>query len=194
MTTLTSSNTTPRRGSKQGISRTTVLVVIASETAFFGTLLMSYLYLRTGQADWPFAHPSLPRLVVPGINTLILIASAVVAWSAQRASGRGDRPALKFRLMLSLALGLVFIAGQVFEFTRTGMRPDDLAFGGVFFALMGFHGLHVLAGQILNGMSAYRLEQGALDDGLRASIEAGVWFWTYVVAVWIVLFAALYVV
>jgi cytochrome c oxidase subunit 3 len=190
MTTMASS----RQGSKQGVARTTVLVVIASETAFFGTLLMSYLYLRTGQMDWPFAHPTLPRLVFPGINTLILIASMVVAWSAQSASRRGDREALKFRLLLSLALGLVFIAGQVFEFTRTGMRPDDLAFGGVFFALMGFHGLHVLAGQLLNGMSAYRTDQGELDEGLQASVEAGVWFWTYVVAVWLLLFAALYLV
>jgi cytochrome c oxidase subunit 3 len=97
-------------------------------------------------------------------------------------------------LSLSLVLGLVFIAGQVFEFTRNGMRPDDLAFGGVFFALMGFHVLHVLAGELLNGMSVYRTDQGELDEGLRASVEAGVWFWTYVAVVWIVLFAALYVV
>ena len=190
MTTLVSS----RQGSKQGISRTTVLVVIASETAFFGTLLMSYLYLRTGQTDWPFAHPALPRLIVPGINTLILIASMAVAWSAQQASRHGDKQALKIRLQLSLALGLVFIAGQVFEFTRTGMRPDDLAFGGVFFALMGFHGLHVMAGEILNGISAYRIDAKGLTEGLQASIEAGIWFWTYVVAVWIMLFAALYLV
>jgi len=190
MTTIASS----RQGTKQGISRTTVLVVIASETAFFGTLLMSYLYLRTGQMDWPFAHPALPRLIFPGINTLILIGSTAVAWSAQSASRRGDRQELKFRLSLSLVLGLVFIAGQVFEFTRNGMRPDDLAFGGVFFALMGFHVLHVLAGELLNGMSVYRTDQGELDEGLRASVEAGVWFWTYVAVVWIVLFAALYVV
>lgn len=186
--------TTPREENKQGIARTTVLIVMASETAFFGTLLMSYLYLRTGQTNWPFAHPSLPRLIVPGINSLILIISAVVAWAALRAARRGDRTMLRRGLLLSLGLGFVFIAGQVFEFTRTGMRPDDLAFGGVFFTLMGFHALHVLAGQLLNGLSVHRASRGALDAGLMASVEAGVWFWTFVTGVWLALFAALYLV
>lgn len=180
--------------SKRGVARTTVIVLIASESAFFGTLLMSYLYLRTGQASWPFMHPTLPRLVVPIVNTAILVVSTVIAWMALSAARRNDTPALKRWLFISLALGLVFLAGQVFEFTRTGMRPNDLAFGGVFFALMFFHGLHVLGGGVFNGINLYRAELGDFDGGEYAVVEAGVWFWTYVLVVWLMLAAALYLV
>ena len=50
--------------------------------------------------------------------------------------------------MLTLLLGLAFVAGQVFEFGHAGLQIDDQGLGAVFFTLMGFHALHVLAGVV----------------------------------------------
>lgn len=190
----TVSMTRPNKPNKRAVARTAMIVVLASETAFFGTLLMSYLYLRTGQTSWPFIHPELPRLIVPGVNTLILLASMAVAWIGQRSAEREAIAPLKRALAITSILGLIFMCGQIFEFTRTGMRPDGPAFGGVFFALMGFHGLHVMAGEVFNGLNLFRARRGDFDAGLQASIEAGVWFWTYITGVWVMLAAALYVI
>jgi cytochrome c oxidase subunit 3 len=185
---------TPGVMNRKSVAKTTLVVLIATETAFFGTLLMSYLYLRTGQADWPYMNHTLQRLIVPGLNTLLLVASAIVARLTVRSADKGDSEALKRGLAVVTLMGLVFVVGQVFEFTRNGMRPDDLAFGGVFFTLMGFHALHVIAGLVLNGMNLYRAELGDFGAEEHVPISVGAWFWYFVTIVWIVLFLALYLV
>ena len=72
------------------------------------------------------------------------------------------------------------------------MRIDDQAFGGVFFTLMGFHGLHVLAGVVFLSINLARARLGDFSPARYDAVEIGTWFWYYVAAVWIVLFAALY--
>lgn len=175
-------------------AKATLGVVLASETALFATLVMSYLLLRTGQAGWPYMHPSISRLALPAFNTGLLLVSAVMAWRSDRAIQGGKADQLKTGLALACLLGLLFIAGQTLEFTRSGMRPDDPAFGGVFFALMGFHGLHVVAGTVVLGLNLLRAQLGDFDQDRHTAVDMGTWFWYYVTAVWLVLFAVLYLI
>jgi cytochrome c oxidase subunit 3 len=94
--------------------------------------------------------------------------------------------------MLTLLLGLVFVTIQIYEFSHAGMRINDQAFGGVFFTLMGFHGLHVLAGVVFLIINLVRTRLGDFSPNRYEAVELGTWFWYYVTAVWVVLFGALY--
>lgn len=174
--------------------RTALVIVVAAESVFFGTLILSYLYLRVGQSAWPFNHPSLEQLLVPALNALVLLLSGLSAWGSERAIQAGQDRRLKLGLMLTVALGSVFIAGQVLEFTRTGMQPGDQAFGGVFFALMGFHALHLLAGMVVLVICLARAGLGDFTPARHQAVTLGAWFWYFVVAVWIVIFTALFLV
>lgn len=189
-----SSLVTPAQQDQTLSAKVTLWVVLASETALFGTLVMSYLFLRTGQAGWPYMHPSVSRLVLPALNTTVLLLSAAIAWRADTAIQRGEAGRLKAGLALSCVLGLLFIAGQTFEFTRSRMRPDDPAFGGVFFALMGFHAVHVLAGMVVLGLNLLRAQLGDFDQDKHVAVDVGTWFWCYVTAVWLALFTVLYLI
>lgn len=177
-----------------GRGRVALVLVIAAESVFFGTLILSYLYLRANQAGWPLSHPSVPALVVPSANTLLLVLSGATAWASERAIQAANDRRLRLGLILTVTLGLVFIAGQVFEFTRAGMHPGDQAFGGVFFALMGFHALHLLAGIVVLGICLIRAMLGDFTPSSHQSVTLGAWFWYFVVAVWLVLFSALFLV
>jgi len=179
---------------RERISTTTLLVILGSETAFFGTLIMAYLATRSGHTDWPFANPSLPRLVVPGLNTLLLILSMVCGMQAVKKARERRPDGVKWWLTITMGLGLVFVAGQIFEFSRLGLRPDDPAFGGAFFALMGFHALHILAGEVFHGLNLIRAWVGDFDAGDYVAVQTGAWFWTFVVGVWLLLFMVLYIV
>jgi cytochrome c oxidase subunit 3 len=190
MTSLTAS----AQQNKTLAAKVTFSMVLASETALFATLVMSYLLLRTGQAGWPYMHPSVSRLVVPALNTTVLLVSAAVAWRSSLAIQRGEAGRLKAGLALACTLGILFIAGQIFEFTRSGMRPDDPAFGGVFFALMGFHAVHVLAGVVVLGLNLLRAQLGDFDQEKHVAVDVGTWFWYYVTGVWLVLFTVLYLI
>jgi len=189
---VTASSSQPER--KELSAKVTLAMVLASESVFFGMLVMSYLYLRNGQAGWPYLQHSLSRLIVPGLNSLVLVLSAWVVRRAQVAIQGGSTGGLNRNLWVAWLLGLLFIAGQVFEFQRSGMYPSDPAFGGVFFALMGFHALHVLAGMLVLALIGLRAWLGDFDSQDHIAVDGGSWFWYYVTAVWLVLFAVLYLV
>jgi heme/copper-type cytochrome/quinol oxidase subunit 3 len=178
--------------SRVSTGKVALAVVLLSESVLFGTLLAAYAAMRD-QAHWQMGH-GLPQIAMPLANTAILLLSV---WPAARAAaGARAHRNLRVRgpLALALVLGLVFAGGQVFEFMRAGLRVDDAAFGGVFFALMGFHGLHVLAGVIVLLLNVLREPVSGYSAGDVDAIEVGSLFWYYVVAVWVVLFAALYVI
>ncbi len=179
---------------RRSVLFTTLLLVLGAETVLFGTLVMSYLFFRSGGSSWHFTHPGTFDLLIAGLNTLILLASAFFARNGLLAITRGHVEALKKSLMVALALGAVFVAGQVFEFNHSGMRIDDAAFGGVFFALIAFHALHVLAGMSVLGLNFARARLGDFSAKQHTAITAGTWFWYYVAAIWVVLFAVLYLI
>ena len=180
-----------RRGNRAGIAKTTLLIILATETLLFGSLLITYLFLRADQ-PWPLTGVPLSRLLFPGGNTLLLILSGVAAWQTMAALHRGNLSTVRVGLIVTLVMGLLFIAGQIFEFNHAGMRPDDPTFGGVFLALMGFHALHVAAGIVILGVNLIRAELGDFTAENTVAIDTGTWFWYYVIVVWVVLFIALY--
>jgi heme/copper-type cytochrome/quinol oxidase subunit 3 len=179
---------------RASLTQTTLFLVLSAETALFGTLVMSYLFLRSGGSESVFTHPRPVDVMIASLNTLMLLVSAVFARNAQRAISQGQLKRLQTCLLLPLLLGALFFAGQVFEFRHSGMRIDVSTFGAIFFALISFHALHVLAGMTVLGLNYARARLGDFRADRHVAITAGAWFWYYVVGVWIVLFTVLYLV
>jgi len=178
--------------SRPGTGKVGLFLILASESVFFATLLVAYAALR-GQTGWMVDH-SLGRLTVPLLNTALIILSALPARLIILNIRDGKPSAASGSIMVTLILGLVFVAGQVYEFSHAGLHIDDQAFGGVFFTLMGFHALHVLAGEVFLVINAIRTRLGDFSANHYSSLELSTWFWYYVIGVWLVLFAALYLI
>jgi cytochrome c oxidase subunit III len=186
------SMTTVQPMSKASTGRIALLITLGSESVFFVTLLVAYVALRD-KVIWDVSH-TLTRLTIPLINTVILLISAITAWLSTRAIRRGEQTSLRSGLLITLLLGLIFVAGQIYEFDHAGLHIDDPSFGGVFFTLMGFHAVHVLAGVVFITLNYVRANLGDFSATRYEVIELGNWFWYYVTAVWLVLFVALYLV
>jgi len=169
-----------------------LLVTIGTESVFFVTLLVAYAALRD-QVNWNVPH-TLARLTIPLINSGVLLVSALTAWWSGNVIRRDNRSALRGGLLVTLILGLIFVAGQIYEFKHAGWSIDDQAFGGVFFTLLGFHAVHVLAGVVFLALNLTRANLGDFSAERFEAVELGNWFWYYVTAVWAVLFVALYLV
>ncbi len=179
---------------RKGTARITLLIVLGAETAFFGIMIAAYLYLRASEPGWPFGHAQFGQLALPAANTLVLLASAVTAAIARRSILTGTPKGLVNWLQVTLFLGLIFVAGQAFEYIHSGMTPSDRTFGGVFFTLMGFHALHLFAGELILGLVLARAQGGDFSARRHTAVDVGAWFWYYVVGVWVVLFTVLYLV
>jgi heme/copper-type cytochrome/quinol oxidase subunit 3 len=181
----------PNRG---GLMQSTILLVLAAESVLFGTLVMAYLFLRGGGATWTFTPPGPVDIAIAALNTLVLLGSAVAARRALTGIAHGSIASLKKGLLLASLLGMVFVAGQIFEFRHSGMSLRDFSFAGIFFALISFHAAHVLAGMAVLGLNLARAQAGDFTARRHVAITAGTWFWYFVVAVWLVLFTILYII
>src|SRR5437867_1906213 len=149
------------------------ILFVSTEAMFFFSLFTTYFFLRARIPDW---QPIFQRcaeecdkphwnsttnifgLTVPivAINTIALLLSSVTMQIAVNAIKRGDRRGLRNWLIPTIILGVMFLVGQGFEYTRLGFLPRDGIFAGVFFTLTGFHGAHVTGGGAFNTMWCYR--------------------------------------
>ena len=87
---------------------------------------------------------------------------------------RGDQRRLRIWLLATAFFGLLFVGGQVFEFTefyREGLSLSSNLFGTTFFTLTGLHGAHVTVGIIWLLTLWGRSVQGKLEPGKHEAIE-----------------------
>jgi heme/copper-type cytochrome/quinol oxidase subunit 3 len=169
-----------------------MLIFLGTEAMLFAGLISAFLVLRAGMETWP--PPDQPRfpLGLTRINTTILLTSG---WTMIRARGLllgGRRLEVSGWLGLTAALGSAFLLVQGIEWVRLvrhGLTMVGGVYGGLFAALIGVHGLHVLGG-VAALSRAWRMGRGTGigDDTLTAVLL----YWLFVVGVWPVLFWLVY--
>ncbi|MGI5836714.1 MAG: cytochrome c oxidase subunit 3 [Chloroflexota bacterium] len=169
-------------------------VFIAAEALFFGILIASYLYLRVHVGMWPPPGYSQPDLLLPAVNTLVLLSSGFTMHGALACLRRGNVALLKDGIIATLLLGSAFLVGQAFEYAHAGFGLSDGLLGSSFYTLTGFHGAHVLGGLIFLAMVLGRARRGHYTQERHLAVEAATLYWHFVDAVWIVLFTMLYLV
>jgi cytochrome c oxidase subunit 3 len=171
-----------------------VKLAILSEAMLFGAFFAAYFVVRAESSGWPpVAGLERPELLLPGLNTLLLVSSSGTMQWAVRSARRGDRSRIVRWLGLTLLLGGIFILVQGYEFATNGFGLDAGIFGSTFYILTGFHGAHVLAGLALIAIVANRARRGLVSAERHTAVEATSYYWHFVDAVWLFLFSTLYV-
>ena len=173
------------------------VLFLASETLFFGGLFAAYFSLRSETSPWPPAGVHLD-VVLGAIATAMLVASSFTLHAGLGAGRSGRHAAMRRWVLVSIALGLGFIACEIWDWvhmwTAESVRVSSNAYSTLFYAMTGFHGLHVLAGIVLMLVVLGRLSQGAYRDGRTDSAEAVTLYWHFVDVVWIGLFVTIFLV
>ena len=171
-----------------------VKLAILSEVMLFGALFAAYFVIRGESAGWPpTGHLERPELLLPGLNSILLISSSVTMQMAVRGARVGDRSRILRWLGLTLLLGGVFLLIQGYEFSSNGFGLDAGVFGSTFYILTGFHGAHVLAGLVLIAIVANRARLGLVSAEHHTALEGTSYYWHFVDVVWLFLFSTLYV-
>lgn len=169
-------------------------VLLLSLSMLFGASLVGMLVVRSSAEAWP--PPGMPAL--PGglwISTLLIIASSgTIAW-ALRGIGRGDVGILRKGLTATLALGLAFLASQTlnwFALVAQNVTPRANLFAFTFFLLTVLHALHVVGGLVPLSVVTGRAWHGAYSPGFHPGVRYVATYWHFLDVVWLVLFAALF--
>src|SRR5438309_4951396 len=179
-----------------------VILFISSEAFFFGALFTTYFFLRARIPEWEpvlcgkqtWQVDPIFGIGLPTLNTIALLLSSVTMQIAVNAIKRGDGRSLGNWLIPTIILGVMFLVGQGFEYTRLGFLPRDGIFAGVFFTLTGFHGAHVTGGVIFNTIVFYRTLKGQFTARRHLAVEAAPIYWHFVDVVWIGLFTTIYII
>jgi heme/copper-type cytochrome/quinol oxidase subunit 3 len=108
----------------------------------------------------------------------------------------GDHAGFRAWLLVTIALGAIFMIGQVTEYGALygeGITLSSNPFASAFFTLTGFHGLHVVIGLIALLIVAVLAFGGDFRNGRHAGAVASVsWYWHFVDGVWVVVFTTVY--
>jgi heme/copper-type cytochrome/quinol oxidase subunit 3 len=169
-----------------------VICLLLNEIVLFASLIASYLYLRFNSPTWPPAGVEKPELVLPAIMTVILLASSVFMQLAERGIKQGEQNRLRIGLLIAFGLALVFLGLQVWEYTHSDVLPNDNAYGSLFFAITGIHGIHVLLAVLMNGYLQVRARLGHFSARRFQGIENVTLYWHFVDAVWLLIVLTLY--
>jgi cytochrome c oxidase subunit 3 len=177
-------------------NRVGMILVLSSWAMMFGALFYSYGLLRIRAVAWPPAGtPELP-LVIPTAITVLLGLSAWAVEFSRKALAEGRTVLFRRLVMAAIVLGVLFLAlqSQVWvDVWAAGLQLDTDRYGSLFYFLTAFHAIHVIAGLgVLCWMfwTAPRLDT-ALARHMRAQFSA--WFWHFVGAVWVIIYALVYV-
>jgi cytochrome c oxidase subunit 3 len=184
-------------------------VFLTTEILFFGGLFLTYLVYRHWYPE-AFTAGSRELLVWAGTtNTAVLITSSLTMALGVRAAQMGERRALMILLVITMALGCVFlgikafeyyteyaehhIPGPNFQFEGAQIRHAQLFFS-LYFVMTGLHAIHMIIGIGIMLVMLWWAWRGTITSDYYSPIEISGLYWHFVDIVWIFLFPLLYLI
>jgi cytochrome c oxidase subunit 3 len=175
---------------------------LATDGMSFSGFLIAYAVLRSTR-NWPNPTEALGGVELSGFMTFLLICSSVSMVLAIDACKRKNRQGMLNWLLATIVGGAAFLGIQMYEYSHLhhamGMSFNAYAhgtslFASTFFAITGFHGLHVLSGVIYLITMYVLAHRGDFDNGNYNMLEIAGLFWHFVDLVWILVFTFVYLI
>ncbi len=168
---------------------------LGSEFLFFGGFLAAYfLYINETNRG-----PGIEIFDIPftSVSSFVLLMSSLTMVLAHNSHVRGDMRRMRLWVLATAGQGMVFLGGQVYEFTvfsREGLDLTQSPFASSFYFLAGFHGAHVAIG-ILMLLGLYSLSlTGKIKPGQDVKTEIIGLYWHFVDIIWVILFTVVYLI
>lgn len=177
-------------------------VFLGSDMMGFASIIAGYFYLRTQSVDWP-DNGELLNIGLTGVNTVFLLSSSFTMGWAVAAIRKGNQKRMLQFLGLTIFLGTLFLAVQVYEYVELagvfGEAFDGRPFSGhvfasTFFLLTGYHALHVGIGLIYLACIFAAAKGGRYSATSYVPLDIAGLFWHFVDWVWVVIFISLYII
>ena len=185
---------------------------LATEILFFGGIVFAWTEMAITHPDGFRLAAGHTNLLIGAINTVLLVtSSATCTWAAARPA---DARRVVRGFAVTAALGAAFLAlkgvewrGEFHEhlfpgpgFALGGLVGGHTPGGGaqIFYALYfvatGLHGVHMLVGLALLGITGRRARRGHFRPGHTTPVEVTALYWSFVDLVWLTLFPLIYLV
>ncbi|MDF0556795.1 heme-copper oxidase subunit III [Kamptonema sp. UHCC 0994] len=170
-----------------------LLTFLGSESLMFGGFFSAYLLLRGATEVWPPEGTEV-ELLLPTINTIILVSSSFVIHMGDTAIKKNDVKGMRLWYAVTALMGVIFLGGQAYEYLTLGYGLTANIFANCFYLMTGFHGLHVLIGVcLILGVLWRSRREGHYSNVKHTGIEMAEIYWHFVDIIWIILFTLIYI-
>ena len=133
------------------------------------------------------------ELALPTLNTILLLVSSLTFHRAAKAIHQDRTDACRNWLLVTAALGFTFLGGQMVEYFTLPFGLTDNLFASTFYAITGFHGLHVTLGGLMILIIWWQSRQGGrVNRANLFPLEATELYWHFVDGIWVLLYGILY--
>jgi heme/copper-type cytochrome/quinol oxidase subunit 3 len=162
----------------------------AIEGTVFAMAIVTYVYLRGRQPEWPPNLPA-PGLFWGSVNLLIMLVSVVPnEWTKRQAEKMKWKEVL-FGLFVCIAVASAFLVVRVFEFGALGCRWDTNAYGSIVWTLLGLHTVHLLTDFIDTVVLTAVLYRHP-SPKRYVDVTENAMYWYFVVGSWIPIYVVIY--
>ena len=172
---------------------------LSSDCLLFGALISTFLLYRTNISDGtPFTEPAdVFDIPFTSLSSFVLLMSSLTMVLALSAVKRDDERNGRIWLLTTAFLGMVFIGGQIYEFTifsAEGLQYSTNTWTSAFFTLTGFHGVHVSVGILLLMGTVFGTRNSGLGKEKSEAVELVGLYWHFVDIVWVIIFTVIYLI
>lgn len=176
---------------------------LATEVLLFSVMIAGFILFRFSNLELFQKASEHLDWKMGAINTLFLLLSSYTAAMAVDSVQRDNQKGLIRNLLLTLFFAGLFLVIKSIEYT--GKYHHGLFIGGehyhdygpyfgLYFAMTGIHGLHVIIGMGLITWVLLKSLKGRFSSRYHTPVEMSVLYWHLVDLIWIYLFPMLYLV
>jgi cytochrome c oxidase subunit III len=170
-----------------------IIGLLAIELVVFSGFIAMYFWLKLVNPAWPPEGIDRPDLLLPTINTVVLIVSGVAMIYAKRAIVRGNQLGLKLGQAFAILLGIVFLVIKYVEYSGYGYDWSTHAYGSITWTITGFHSAHVVS-VVMKGFVVLAMGlRGMFRPDRHLAFEVSTIYWVFVVAIWLPLYFTMYI-
>nr|AXS66438.1 cytochrome c oxidase subunit 3 [Elateroidea sp. 5 KM-2017] len=175
-----------------------MILFITSEIFFFIAFFWSFLHSSLSPTieiglKWPPTNIlTFNPLMIPLLNTIILLSSGVsITWAHQCIQENNLYQSME-SMLITVTLGMYFSSLQLFEYMQSSFSISDSIYGSSFFLATGFHGIHVIIGSTFILINMSRIKLLHFSKNHHFGFEAAAWYWHFVDIVWLFLYLMIY--
>ena len=176
-----------------GHNMTGFIIFLCSESVIFLAFFSGYALLKLSALNGLPAGVEGLEWRTPLLNTVVLVSSSGTIVLAEHFKAKEKLWLFRGFWLLTMAMGSYFLYGQAVEWGGLQFGFTSGTFGGTFYLLTGFHGLHVATGILLMAIMLIKSFLPGNYVGGEQGVQATSLFWHFVDVIWIVLFLLIYV-
>ena len=169
-----------------------MVLLIAIETTVFLTFISSYFYLWMLSPEWPPAGVDPPDLMLPIINTVVLLTSSLVVLWATKGIRKGDQKRLRWGIGIGAGLETVFFGIKMLVSTGLPFGWSSHAYGSVFAPIDRLHSAHVVVAIIMAVVVEILAIRGYFSEDRLLGVEVVNLYWQFVALIWLPVFLVLF--